>query len=596
LRRSIGRRSTAVVATLVLRELHVRNLAVLAEASVSFGDGLNILSGETGAGKSIVVDSLLLLAGARASAELIRTGAEALTVTGVFAPAGSGWRERLGEAGVESEGDELLVRREIGHNGRNRVFVNDQPTTLRLLADLAPFLLRIHGQRDESELTAGTLQREWLDRSGGAEAARLRAAVAVTFDRHARLAERLERVAGDGKARHERLELLRFQAGEIDSSRLEAGEDHALRAEREVLRHVETISGALGTALALLSEDEGAAVERIGRAQALLEEVGEWESEAVAWSGELDEARVRLSDVSAALARRLGRLEADPRRLDAIEERLAVLERLCRRHGGDVAAVVARRGEIAAELADLEGESENRDNLTAEVKAALALSVARQSWGDRLARGIEAELSDLGLAKARLAVLLERRPRGGSPLEVGGEMVEFGRQGIDQVSFLFAPNPGEEPRPLSRIASGGELSRLSLALQVAAGDGQPAAAAPAGVEGQPTLVFDEIDSGVGGAEAAALGRKLQRLAAGRQIFAVTHLPQVASYADQHFKVSKRIRGGRTTVSVEALPPAGRVEEVARMLAGETLTPLSLSHAEELIAGARAGEGRGARSG
>jgi DNA repair protein RecN (Recombination protein N) len=573
----------------VLRELHVRNLAVLAEASVEFGGGFNVLSGETGAGKSIVVDSLSLLAGARASAELVRTGAEALTVSGVFEPEGKGWRGVLEEAGLEVDGEEVLVRREIGRSGRNRVFVNDQPTTLRLLADLAPFLLRIHGQRDELGLIEPDLQRAMLDRSGGAEAGPLLVRVAETFDQHTRLAERLERLSGDDRMRRERLDLLRFQAGEIDAAKVRAGEEVELRAERDVLRNAETIARSLGTAAGLLFDEEGAAVERVARAQSLLAEVEMWEPLASAWGGELEEVRIRLTEMARAVQHRLDGLEADPARLDFVEERLAVLERLVRKHGGDTAAVLARRAEIEAELAELEGDDENRDELAVKVaaalgeyrQAALALSKAREAWGKALVERIEGELKDLGLARARLAVALERRRRAGSPLiiegESDGEETDFGRDGVDQVVFLFAPNPGEPPRPLARIASGGELSRIHLALQLASrGEAEKA---------NPTLVFDEVDTGIGGAEAAALGAKLQRLAKGGQILAVTHLPQVASHADLHFKVSKTVDGGRTSVQVEELDPGTRVEEVARMLAGKKVTDLSLSHARELITGA-----------
>ncbi len=574
----------------MLRELHIRNLAVLAEASVDFGPGLNILSGETGAGKSIVVDSLSLLAGARASTDMIRSGAEALTVSGVFEPAGSGWRRVLDEAGLEeAEGSEVLIRREIARSGRNRVFVNDQPTTLRLLADLAPFLLRIHGQRDELGLVEPELQRGLVDRSGGPEGEALLARVAAAFDQHARLAERLERLTGDDRARRERLDLLRFQAGEIDAARLRSGEEVELRAEREVLRHAETIVRALGTCCSLLSEDEGSALERIGKSRDLLADVEGWEPQAAAWRAELDEIRIRAAELATAVSHRLDNLEADPARLDQIEERLALVERLCRKHGGDTAAVLARRQEIEAELAELEGDSQNRDELEVKVAAALAeyraaalaLSQKRREWGKDLVERVERELGDLGLGRARLAVGLERRRRADSPLVVDGEAVDFGREGIDQVVLLFAPNPGEEPRPLARIASGGELSRIHLALQLAT----------RAEETRPTLVFDEVDTGVSGAEAAALGRKLQRLVwtgarqPQGQIFAVTHLPQVASFADIHFKVSKRVEGDRTSVRVEELDADSRVDEVARMLAGSKVTKLSLSHARELIDGA-----------
>ena len=567
----------------MLREIHVRNLAVLAEASVELGAGFNVLSGETGAGKSIVVDSLSLLAGARASVEMVRTGAEALTVSGVFEPEGEGWRPVLEEAGLEAEGAEVLVRREIGRSGRNRVFVNDQPTTLRLLADLAPYLLRIHGQRDELGLIEPDLQRAMLDRSGGPDAQPLLDRVAAAFEQHARLAERLERLSGDDRMRRERIDLLRFQASEIDAAKLRAGEEVELKAERDVLRNAEAITRALGTAFALLFEEEGAAVERIGKAGSLLAEVEAWEPQAVAWGAELEEARIRLTETARSLQHRLDGLEADPARLDFIEERLATIERLCRKHGGDSGAVLARRAEIEAELAELEGDAENRDELEGKVaaalaayrEAALALSKAREAWGKALTERIEGELKDLGLARARLSVALERRRRAGSPLIIDGEETDFGRDGVDQVVFLFAPNPGEPPRPLARIASGGELSRIHLALQLAT----------RGESAHPTLVFDEVDTGIGGAEAAALGAKLQRLAKGGQILAVTHLPQVASHGDLHFKVSKKVDGGRTSVKVEELEGKARVEEVARMLAGKQITDTSLSHARELIAGA-----------
>jgi DNA repair protein RecN (Recombination protein N) len=579
----------------VLRELRVKNLAVLAAAEIELGPGLNVLSGETGAGKSIVVDSLALLSGVRAASDLIRAGAEALTVSGVFVPPGEGWRRVLEEAGLEvpaGEGaDEVLVRREISRSGRNRVFVNDEPTTLRLLAELAPHLLRIHGQREERGLVDPELQRVWLDKSGGAEAEALAAQVAAAFAEHARLAARLERLAGGERARRERLELLRYQIAEIDDARLQPGEETALKTERAALRHAEAIARALGTAFALLSEEEGAAVERLARSRALLAEIAEWEARATEWSAELEELRIRAAEVAGGLRRRLDAPEADPGRLDAVEQRLALVERLCRRYGGGTAEVLAYREAIGAELAELEGSGESPEELQARTAEALAryrdlalmLSERRRRWSIDLVARIEEELADLALGKARLEVRLERRRRSDSPLvlpdetDETAEPVEMGPSGVDQVVFLFSPNPGEEPRPLARIASGGELSRVYLALQLAArGEGETA---------RPTLVFDEVDAGVGGAEAAALGGKLQRLARGGQILAVTHLPQVASFADHHFKVSKRVAAGRTSVAVEPLPPKARVEEVARMLAGAEITPLSLSHARELIAGA-----------
>jgi DNA repair protein RecN (Recombination protein N) len=573
----------------VLLRLHVKNLAVLAGAEVEFGPGLNVLTGETGAGKSIVVDSLALLAGARAASDLIREGADTLTVSGVF-DASADWREVLEAAGIEVEEREVVVRREINREGRNRVFVNDQPATLRLLADLAPGLLRLHGQREELGLVEPDLQRAWLDRSGGEEGAALLERVRALHGEYARLAARLERVQGDERLRNERLDLLRFHAEEIDGARLVAGEEDELRAERLVLRHVEAIRGGLSAAAAHLDEDDGAAVERLARARHALEEIAEFEPLARAWAAEIEEARIRAEEVARSLESRLDAVESDPGRLDWLEDRLAALERLFRKHGSSSAEILAKRREIGAELEELGGDAAQRDELERAVGAALQsyrvaaleLSLRRRGWAEALQTRVEDELRDLALQRARFSVDLAAQPRSGSPLALDGTPVDFGPQGIDRVTFLLAPNPGEAARPIARAASGGELSRLYLAVQLASGGGALA--------GDATLVFDEVDAGIGGAEAEAVGRKLRRLARRGQILAVTHLPQVASCGNLHFRVAKRVAAGRTFAEVHRLDPPGRIEEVARMLAGKKVTAASLSHAAELLAAAERGRG------
>ncbi len=567
----------------MLRSLHVRDLAVLADVRVEFGPGLNVLTGETGAGKSIVVDSLALLAGARASAELIRAGAPALSVAGVFAPLGEPERRLLEAAGLDAGEDQLVVRREVHREAANRIFVNDQPVTLRLLAELTAGLLRIHTQREELGLLSPEVQRAWLDASGGAPAAALGERVAAAYRGYRELAERLERVSGDQRLRAERLDLLRFQAAEIEAADLRAGEEQELRVERAVLRNAEAIAGGLGGAVGLLLDDDDAAAARVARAERRLEELADWLPETSGWLGELEEVRIRLQELAAALGQRLDGVEADPRRLDRLEERLARIEPLLRKYGGTSEQVLARRREIAAELEELEADAEGREELEQRVAAALEeyrraaaeLSRQRAVWGRRLVRRAHAELAELAMGKARLSVRLDRQPREGSRLEVAGEPVEFSAEGYDRVAYQLAANPGEPPGPLARVASGGELSRVYLALQLAvrgAGEALPA-----------TLIFDEVDAGIGGAEAAALGSKLQRLARGGQVLVVTHLPQVASHAEHHFRVGKRQTGGRTAALVEALDAEERVREVARMLAGHRVTDLSLSHARELIA-------------
>ena len=573
----------------MLVDLHLRNLAVLAGASVEFGSGLNVLTGETGAGKSIVVDSLALLGGARAASDLVRAGAEQLAVSGVFrlqGPGAAAAAALLGEAGVEVDGAEIVVRREIGREGRNRVFLNDQPVTLRLLAELAPLLLRIHGQREELGLAVPDLQRAWLDRSGGDEAAALLDAVDKAYERWAGLAARLERLRGDARLRTERLDLLRFQLGEIDRVRPHAGEEDELRRERDQLRHREAIERGLGGALDLLLDGEASASDRLAGAREQLLDVAVWEPGVEEAARTLAELAASLGETARELRTLLPSSDDEPGRLDAIEERLAGLERLMRRHGGSTVELLAARARIAEELGELEHDESHRDELEKEIaealadyrRAALALSAGRERWGGGLSTRLTEELADLALERARLSVRLERRARADSPLEIDGRAVEFGSSGLDAVVFAFSPNPGEEPRPLGRIASGGELSRVFLALQLAA-RGEA-------VAGGPALVFDEVDAGIGGAAAAAVGRKLQRLATAGQILAVTHLPQVACHADRHFKVEKRVEGGRTFAEVRALSAEERVEEIARMLGGAEITKRTRSHAAEMLEAAR----------
>ncbi len=567
----------------MLRSLYVQNLAVIERAELQFGPGLNVVTGETGAGKSLVVDSLSLLAGGRASSETIRTGAETLVLSGVFEPSGSDWRRLLEEAGVPAEGDELLVRREVTRAGRNRVFVNDHPVTLGFLSAVTRRLIRIFGQRDELGMLSPELQRTWLDRSGGDSVAALVASCASAYEAYRETADRLGRLSGDDQLRLERIDLLKFQTSEIDAAGLLPGEDEELRAEREVLRHAEAIAGALHRALALLSDEDQAVDSRLAQAGNALQDIARWQPEAGAWADTLAEAGTLVNDLTADLRTRAVGSDSDPRRLDRIEERLSVIERLTRKYGGSSADVLEHGRRLAEELFELETADVRRDEVEQQAAACLAeyaaraeaLSLTRRELGAALESDVLGHLRDLALERAAFEVEIGRAPRPDSALELDGERVAFDRLGVDQVTYRFSANPGEALRPLSRVASGGELARLFLALQTAVRGAGPAA--------ESTLVFDEVDSGVGGAEAAIVGRKLQRLAGGGQILAVTHLPQVASRGDLHLEVKKEVRAGRTQVDVHRLDDERRVEEVARMLAGEEITETVRSAAEELIA-------------
>lgn len=567
----------------MLRSLHVRNLAVIEQAELEFGPGLNVVTGETGAGKSLVVDSLSLLAGGRASSEMIRTGAGTLAVSGVFEPSGAAWRGQLEEAGVPADGDELLVRREVTREGRNRVFVNDHPVTARLLSTVAYGLIRIFGQRDELGMLSADLQRAWLDRSGGDPLAALVDSCRAAHGAYREAADRLERLSLDDQLRQERIDLLKFQTSEIDAARLLPGEDEELRAERDVLRHAEAIAGALHRAIALLSDDEMAVDGRVAQAGNALSDIARWQPEAESWVEALAEVGARVNDLSQELRTRAVGCESDPARLNQIEERLSVIERLTRKHGGSSSDVLEHGRRLSEELLELETADVRREEVEKEASRRLAeyagraeaLSVARRERAGDLEREVLGHLLDLAFERAAFKVEITRELRAGSPLELEGERVAFDAQGVDRVTYRFSANPGEDLRLLSRVASGGELARLFLALQTAVRGGGPA-------EGS-TLVFDEVDSGVGGAEAAIVGRKLQRLADGGQILAVTHLPQVASRGNLHLEVKKEVHAGRTRVDVQRLDHERRIEEVARMLAGEHVTDASRSAAAELLA-------------
>jgi len=436
--------------------------------------------------------------------------------------------------------------------------------TLRLLADLSPRLLRLHGQRDELGLAAADLQRAWLDRSGGEEAGTLLARVAEAHRRWAELAARLARLRGDERLRAERVELLRFEVAQIDAVRPLPGEEDELRREREALRHRDAIVRALGGALELLHEGEGAAGERLAAARETLAEVAGWEPAARAAAERIAELVATLDDAVAELRSRLPEIDADPGRLDVVEDRLAALERLLRRHGGSTREALAARARLAAELAEIDHDSGHRDELAAAAdealaayrEAALALSAGRARWGSELAGRLRAELAELACRRRASPCASSAGRATAARWSWTGARSSSGRSA--------ATSSSSSSRPTRRGAA--PARARGLGRRAGAGLPRPAARGPRrGAEESATLVFDEVDAGIGGAEAAALGRKLQRLATGRQILAVTHLPQVACFADRHFRVGKRVEGGRTFADVRELDPSGRVEEVARML-------------------------------
>lgn len=589
----------------MLTSLRVRDLAVLEDVEVAFAGGLTVLTGETGAGKSLVVDALTLLAGGRADAALVRSGAERLVVEGAFDCDDEVARAILADAGLLEEGGsgafEVVVRREVASGGKGRLLVNGSPAALRTLLEIAPRLLVLHGQAEARDLLDPDAPRELLDRFAGLEP-KSAASAALFREWRARQGEveRLEQAGGD---RAKRLELLDFQIAEIDAVKPEEGEDEKISSERKRLANVEREGKLLAEATSALEDDEGGALRAAAAARSSLHSLEEISSSYSVRTALLAGAIEAMQQVAFETSRDLESLEADPARAAFLSERLDALAKLKRKHGPALTEVLAKREALSRErdeLADLEGAvrkaSEAAEKAFAAYRrAALDLSAAREAAAPRLGRAVEAHLRDLAFLKSSFSATVDRNEEDASRFSAGGRCVSFGAHGIDQVGFVFAPNPGEPARPLQKIASGGELSRVQLALAAAL-----AAEESANEDGGPprqcgpvrTLVFDEVDAGVSGATAEAVGRKLRGLAAKEQILVVTHLAQVAAAGERHFSVSKEAAKGRTRTRVEALDDAGRVEAVAALLAGASVGDAARAQARQLLGGVtRAGTAR-----
>ena len=578
----------------MLTSLRVRDLAVLEDVEVSFGEGLTVLTGETGAGKSLVVDALSLLSGERGDATLVRAGAERLVVEGAFDSDDESVREALVEGGLLDEGNGagsgVVIRREVAPGGKGRLFVNGSPAAVKTLSDLAPRLLVLYGQAEARELLDPSAPRELLDRFAG-----ISDETRKTAGRHRAWREReadLARLRSAAADRARRLELLDFQIGEIDAVRPEAGEDEKLSSEKAKLANVEKVGTLLSEAAGALDSDEGGALRAAAAARRALLALGEIDPAFGPRAASISEAIETLQRAAFEASRDLESLEADPARLAFVAERLDALARLRRKYGATLADVLRFREEIGRErdeLSDLEGslvkaEEASRKAFEEYRRSALELSAARAAAAPRLSKAVRAQLSDLAFPKASFDVSVVRKSDGESPFSAGGERVACTPYGIDVVTFSFAPNPGEPPRPLPKIASGGELSRVQLALaaslaeeEIRLGGGRPRRGGPV-----RTFVFDEVDAGVSGATAEAVGRKLRSLSRREQVLVVTHLPQVAAAGERHLLVTKETSAGRTRTRVVELDEKGRVETIASMLAGASVGAAARAQAKQLL--------------
>ncbi len=562
----------------MLLELRAENYIVVDHATVAFGPGLNLLTGETGAGKSILIDALALLLGEKASAEIVRHGADRAVVACVF-EATPGALAILEENGLDAAGDEIILRREISSGGKARVFVNNQPATVSVLRALAPELALVHAQSDTLGAFDQAQQRSLLDRSAGIHAD----GVATAFTAWLALREKLTALQIDEQDRLRMADLWRFQSREIEQAQLEPDEEENLLAEKRVLANAEKLYAAAMSTHDVLYESATSAEVALRAGLKQMEELLRYDTRWEEAVQQLTAARASVGDLSRQAREFAEKIQSSPERIDAIEDRLALLDRLKRKYGANIAEVIAYGEQVRGKLEEIE----NRDQLLADVTAQLAqasqayiaaaeeLTSQRSAAAVRLAKRAEAEINQLAM-KARFEISVS--PQRDEP--------GWTAHGWDTVDYRIATNPGEPLKRLDKIASGGEMSRVMLALKVSVESASAVAKSKKKTPLPRTLVFDEIDIGIGGSAAEAVGQKLKTLAHGQQVLCITHLPQIAAFADRHYLIEKESQGGRTRTSIRPLADKERRQEIARMLSGAQVTDTSLKHAEQMLKSSR----------
>ncbi len=553
----------------MLTLLKIRNIALIDELDVEFGDGLNLLTGETGSGKSIIVDSLGALTGDRVSVDLIKQGETAAAIEGVFQVGeDKAIKNILDDSGIEFGFPELIIRRELSFEGKNRIFVNGQLVTQGFLRNLGTQLVNIHGQGDQDTLYDAATYIDMLDDFVGV--APEKAAVANAFHAWSVVRDELASLKKDESEKLQLLDILRFQADEIRKADMKPGEDADLDDEKRRLNNVERLSALSAEAHSLLYDDEHSTLATLDRAAKAITELAEYDARFRGFDAGLDAARAVVAELGSA-ARDFGdSLEFSPERLSEIEGRLDEISRLKRKYGDSIDAVLDHLADAERRLANIETAELREEELTRELATCHAaygeiagkLHAKRVSSAAKFTQRVENDLKSVALEKARFEARII-------------ETDEPGADGTDRVDFYFSANPGEPPRSLARVASGGEASRLMLVLKTV-GIAKTA---------NKTAVFDEIDVGIGGRVAEAVGRKLKGLAAGQQVFCVTHQPQIASLADRHFVVEKNIQHGKTSICVRELSDREKIEELARMLAGEHITDQARENAKAMLASA-----------
>jgi DNA repair protein RecN (Recombination protein N) len=547
----------------LINEIGIRNFVLIENLRLPFDAGLNVLTGETGAGKSILLDAIGLLTGDRFRSETVRQGAGRSEIDGVFAsPAHRAFGRWWDAHGFEKTG-EIVIRREGYPDGRSRAFLNDRPVTLNTLQELGSFLVDVHGQNEHQHILQPAVQMDLLDRFAGLEPAA--GEIEPFYQTWKQLTEELNTGQLSEQERLQTLDLYRFQLNEIDQAKLTIGEDDELAQRLPELKNAEKLRGLAQSAYGALYEQEGSSLERLGQAQRAFENLKALAPSVQPLSKELIEVQSRLEEIAHQLKMLAERWEADPEAVEQILTRQDQIARLQKKYGGSVAMILQQAETLRREVDRLDNSDATRQDLEKRVEQARQalervcqrVSLKRRKAAGALGNAVQKQLADLGLKQAVFRCVVETIP--------------VSLTGVDRVTFEWAPNPGEGIQPLKAIASGGEMSRVMLALKTTLAE----------ADAIPTLIFDEVDAGVGGVTAQAVGKKLRALSRHHQILCVSHLPQIASCAQAHFQITKRVSQGRTHAEVVRLESAERLQELARLL-GSQVTPISVQHAEEML--------------
>jgi DNA repair protein RecN (Recombination protein N) len=562
----------------MLQEIRITNFAIIENLAIEFHPGLNVLTGETGAGKSIIIDALNLILGGRADTDTIRSGASTATVEACLTLSDSKTLSMIADLGIEVEKGQVIIKRIISNSDKNRTYLNNSNLTVAALSKIGDRLIDIHGQHDHQSLLHPETHVVLLDHYGKLLADR--DAFAEHYAAYQKTMQTLKQMQTNQGERLQRQDLLNFQIGEIDTAGLSVGEDDALRNEKNKLNHAEKLHQSVQNALDLLVDADGSALELLGRVDRELQSLPEIDPALETQAQRGQTAYLEAQELAEELRDYQKTVEFNPARLEEIEDRLAEINGLKRKYGNDIAVILEYRETIGNELEALSMGEESMDTLKSEIKtqqkklAGLAVELAkkREQAAIALKKDVEKELRDLSMKHVQFGVRFLYEPDAEGFTTYKNKKTRTHANGIGEIEFLFSPNPGEELRPLAKIASGGEISRVMLALKSILNEQDPV----------PVMVFDEVDSGISGGVAEKVGAKMKKISEQKQIFSITHLPQIAGMADSHYRVHKTVSGKRTRSTIIELDYEHRVEEIARMSGGENITETTLKHAREMI--------------